>query len=113
VQKYRGFARLSQFLVIKWQMDITPATLANAYSKIKDHLTHYTPLQLEHRQLAGRITEQDCNAILHAITSRGLKDTSDDQLTNFNSIAKYLMDKNMPITAGNTDMVPPNIVSSS
>src|SRR5689334_22529600 len=68
---YRNGELLGGLIVIEWQMDITAATLANAYSKIKEHLTHYTPLQLEHRQLAGRMTEQDRNAILHAITSRG------------------------------------------
>jgi hypothetical protein len=50
------------------------------------------------------MSEQDRRMILNFISRRGLKDLGDDLLVNFNAIASYCLQSNIPVATNTLDM---------
>jgi hypothetical protein len=87
-----------------WGVEFTRENLDKALPQLRSQLKFYTPLEAECHKLSAGMSQQDRNLILHMVSSRGLKDSGDDQLTNFATIASYLLDQRLPITPDNVDI---------
>jgi hypothetical protein len=103
---------LGNYIVETLNTDITPQTLAAALEKQRDRIVFYTPLEIEHRKLASRMSEPERELIFSFISRRGLQNEGDALLTNFNTIAAYFAEKNLPIATNTIDSALTNITSN-
>jgi hypothetical protein len=46
--------QIGEYIAVTWGEDITPATLAVAFEKLRDRLTFYTPAQAEYKMVADQ-----------------------------------------------------------
>ena len=89
------------------QNPTVPATVANIYALVEQKKNEFiwrTPLQQECDKHVARMSEQDRRLILNFISRRGLKDSGDDLLVNFNAIASYCLQSNIPVATNTLDM---------
>ncbi|SRR6266404_3222691 len=95
-----------------WGEDINDVNLDKAFDNLRPHLKFYSPAEVEFRSLAARMTVAERDLIASLITSRGLKDGAGDEiLTNWNTVASYLLDSRLSITPENFDIALTRIVS--
>jgi hypothetical protein len=80
---------------------------------LRNQIRFYTPLESEYKTLAARMTEAQRDTILDLISRRGLKDSGDDRLQNFITIASWMLDRNQIIAANTLDGVLGNITNNS
>lgn len=105
---------LGGLIVMKSQVDITPATLAAAYAQLKDHLVHYTPAQQSWNTESRSLTQADKDRILNYVrSSKNLKSDGDNLLVNATALANWITSHNYSVGNPSLDVILSQVAAQS